>query len=536
MDEKNLKEANRLYDEYLKIENLSAYNEEEALEIIAKLVDASHDLNKIDGLDHAEILSKELFDRDLNDKQKAELHYFISNIWSNKNIVSRTNYDEQWTWEQEEFKKIITNIRYSFKYGFLKETGRASTFRKCQILTNYGNALSTIGRTIEAVECFDRALEIDSDFLMAKGNKGLTLNYYLTSLYDNDHKAVFLTFVYSLLKESLNGEIDPEAKAFFKSSIEKLENYYSEERLNREVDLTSFELGKSREEIEYRKWALKNRLFLNPLNDLGIYPIAANDVLMPPSITTKSKKGPQYQGFFNQMKQEYVSARYLFYEGSIQESVHFSDIDVIFDTEDSLKYGLNIEKIKIAYRMAYSIFDKIAFFINYYFKLGHGGKENISFNNIWRTKKNGKMLIEKGGEFYNKNNLPLRGLFWLSKDLHSKDEEFIDSIEPESEELKNIRHSLEHKYVKIHSDYFLIDNDNPYNIYGKDRLAYSINNSDLKNKTLKILKLARSALMYLSLAIYIEENHRNSNEEREKLTIPIQLSIIEDEDKNINSY
>ena len=34
-------------------------------------------------------------------------------------------------------------------------------------------------------------------------------------------------------------------------------------------------LGRSKKEREYRIWVLQNRLFLNPLNDLGTNPIAS---------------------------------------------------------------------------------------------------------------------------------------------------------------------------------------------------------------------------------------------------------------------
>lgn len=535
MNKLYLDELIELYNENIKIDNLSQYDDKAALDIIGGLIDTSYFLEREEGLTHALKLSEEIIKRNLNEENRSELHYYLSNLWTDLKRFNTIDIEDQWVWEQKEFENIIINIRCAFKFGFLSNKYNTSNNRKCEILTNYGNTLSEIGRFIEGIECRDKALEIDPNFLMAKGTKGIDLFEYSYLLYDTGHRSIFLNHAYKYLKCSLEKETYPQAESSFQNYINRLETDYPKGLLTAKFDLTSFELGKSQEEIGYRKWALKNRLFLNPLNDLGIYSIAANDVLMTPSITTKLKEGPHYQGFFNQLKQEFVSARYLFYEGFIQENVHFSDIDVkLFDTGDFPKYGVNIEKIKIAYRMAYSIFDKIAVFINYYFKLGQGGNQNIYFNNIWKTRKNGKMLIEKGGEFYNKNNLPLRGLFWLSKDLHYDDKEFKDSIEPESRELKNIRHSLEHKYVKVHSDSFLIDNETVYSIYGKDRSAYSINITDLTNKTLKILKLARSALMYLSLAMFVEENQRNSNKKIEREVLPIHLEIIKNENKRID--
>ena len=42
-----------------------------------------------------------------------------------------------------------------------------SRIQRCQILTNLGNRLSSLGRFSEAVECFDAALQIDARFGMA---------------------------------------------------------------------------------------------------------------------------------------------------------------------------------------------------------------------------------------------------------------------------------------------------------------------------------------------------------------------------------
>jgi len=44
---------------------------------------------------------------------------------------------------------------------------------------------------------------------------------------------------------------------------------------------------------------------------------------------------------YNQLKQEFVSARYLYYEGITSEAVHFSDKKVyLYDTLDAPVYSL----------------------------------------------------------------------------------------------------------------------------------------------------------------------------------------------------
>jgi hypothetical protein len=123
-----------------------------------------------------------------------------------------------------------------------------------------------------------------------------------------------------------------------------------------------------------------------------------------------------YHSFYNQMKQEFCSARYLFYESISNRNVHFSDKgNIIIDTLDYSTYSLNVEKIKIAFKLFYSILDKIAYLINSYFQLEHKSY-NISFRKVWLDKNKLNSKIE------DKQNWGLRGLFWLCKDFSEKDD------------------------------------------------------------------------------------------------------------------
>lgn len=63
--------------------------------------------------------------------------------------------------------------------------------------------------------------------------------------------------------------------------------------------MDSFSFGDSEQEIQYRRWCLRNRLFINPLNDIGLHPISAHDILTTPAIVVKIGEGPYYQGYFN---------------------------------------------------------------------------------------------------------------------------------------------------------------------------------------------------------------------------------------------
>ena len=71
---------------------------------------------------------------------------------------------------------------------------------------------------------------------------------------------------------------------------------------------------------------------------------------------------PVLTGFFNQLKQEFVSARWLYFEGIHSESAHFSDRKVLlYNTLDYPAFGLAVEKTKVAFRMAYRCSDDCLF-------------------------------------------------------------------------------------------------------------------------------------------------------------------------------
>jgi tetratricopeptide (TPR) repeat protein len=471
----------KIYKKLMLIENLSSMSIYEAKNYIGQLVDISFDLKREEGLKKAIKLNEELLKGDLPDKYKTILNYFMANAWSNLRILTR-DMKALWEWEQKEIEDEILYLRKAIEGKGFSEI---DTFMRCQILTNLGNILSHIGRFIEAIEYWNKALEIDPSFSMAIGNKGYGLVCYALSLYDLGHRNYILKNAYSLLKNELDLKlVHSEAQKLFRKKINLIASILPEKFLNKKLDFKKYSLGDSKEEKEYRKWCLEKILFLNPLNDLGSFSIAAQDIFNLPNITTGIDEGPYYIGFFNQMKQEYVSARYLYYEGINFNKPHFSDKDVyLYNTLDYPIYSLGIEKVKVSFRIVYSLF---------------------------------------------KENWPLRGLFWLSKDLLSCPD-YIKAIDPDAREIAKIRNHLEHKYLKIHDTLWRdTSSDNDFGFNLKDSLAFSMYREEFELKTLKLIKLARAALIYLSLAVHTEEYKRDQEKEAGKV-MPTQLEKYDDD-------
>lgn len=514
------------YKLLMSVENLADLATEAALEHIGLLTDLSLDLQKPEGTERAIRLSEELQQRQLAAGQLATLHYFLANAWDNLRFLSKSSGEQVWNWEQQEAEMEIFHLRSA-----LKEEGfcELSKERQCQVLTNLANLLSRIGRFIEAIEYFDRALDIVPNFAMAHGNKGITLVHYARELYDQGHNSVFLKYAYNELKIALKSDLHEDASRVFNERRMWIESILSPEFIDKAFDMHNFSLGGSEQEVKYRRWCLKNRLFLNPLNDLGSYPIAARDVFSTPNIVVGIREGPYYPGYFNQIKQEFVSARYLYYDGINMEQSHFSDRDVLlYNTLDYPSYSLAVERVKAAFRMAYSLFDKIAYFLNHY--LGLSIRETVvKFRTFWYASQIRKKGLRQ--DLQQRQNWPLTGLFWLSKDLYENKPGFKESIEPDAQELSEIRNHLEHKYLKLHEDFWsgpYLNNDES-SLALADTLAFSTYRREFEEKTLRLIKMARAALIYLSLAVHCEEKQRAKERSPDSIIPGMPLDVWEDE-------
>lgn len=380
-----------------------------------------------------------------------------------------------------------------------------------RIATNLGNIFNFIGRFSEAIEYWDKALEKCPDYAMAQGNKGFALCQYARILYDDGHQGIFLWQARRDLTKALDGNLEGGASESFRETIQYINSILKVSDNCSPFD--EYKLGNSEQEINYREWVLENRLFLNPLNDLGNKSIAARDVFCLPSIVVDRGESPELYGLYNQIKQEFVSARFLFYQSikNKDSETHYSDKEVLlFDTLDYPKYGLNIEKVKMAFLNSYAILDKIAFLLNHYFKLKIPD-QNTSFRNVWYVQKNKRKELRP--YFAESKNWPLRGLFWLSKDFYEKDVGFIGSIEPAGKELSSIRNHIAHKYLKVHDEHLWGGDGHPDRLF-IDGLSYSIRRDQLEFKTLKLLKLVRNALIYSSLGIHFNESFVKEKPER----------------------
>jgi hypothetical protein len=419
--------------------------------------------------------------------------------FSRANAIAGQRYGTRWVWDQPTLAREIYFLRRAVSNESFAQAPEAL---KCICLNNLGNRMAVAGRVIEALAYWRRVIELQPTFGMALCNRARILASYAGALEDADSRVPFLWVAHTEASRALSHSAvytdpthDMHTQQYTRELVKWIESVLDVRGIDALRDpLSCPQPSSSEEELNYRKWCLVNDLFLNPLNDLGPHTIAASDPLGLPGIVVPVDSPHRFESFYDQMKQEYASARWSLYEGLTSRSPHFSDREVALQaTEPRPALSLAIEKVKSAYRASYSLFDKISFFINAYMELGIPERQ-VSLRRLWRLEE--KKPIRS--EFDQTGNLGFCALFWLSKDLF--EEESDEVAEPEARGLSEIRNHLEHKYLRV-----TVGASVPA---PPDDLAIIVSREDLEGKALHLLKLARSALIYLAIGCKFEEERR----------------------------
>ena len=95
--------------------------------------------------------------------------------------------------------------------------------------------------------------------------------------------------------------------------------------------------------------------------------------------------------------------------------------------------------------------------------------------------------------FKGRPNWALRGLYCLSSDLF--DQAFKEVAEPDAANLAQLRQQVEHRFLSFQ-----------HSVTQEDTETHRFSSvGEFENKTLRLLKMAREALIYVSLAMHREE-------------------------------
>ena len=481
------------------------------------------------------------------------------------------------------FRKALYVIR---KINF--PTDEELFLQSC-IETNLGNNLSSQGRVFCCIPLWDNALKYKQNPvpIISKANNGLFL---ASSVYDPSHRHYHYFTTYQLIKLGLEhlDQLYPEQKIAYSedSNLMNFKVWFEDTFKPEDFDyFESFnEEFETRKQSEYLKWCGDNKLFINDLNDVCISEIVYQDIMTLPSFsqqinpTLSMHEELTYHGNFDELKNDYCYARYLTFLAknipNYQEHFFNKTYPHVDDMAHSIT-NLKASHYKSAFKTLYSLFDKIAYFINRFFDLNDIDYDHkISFDSIFRELKGSKNW-KPHRKLKDSKNCFIHALFYILKDIRDvKDSTSVSNwLDPDAKAFSEIRNAIEHRSLKIVEDfgYTLTQSDKTFrqsqieNINGEikcfeaqlqelyskiasatkakndalkenleikkqllDEKLYQakskiheqrklsshsmlIKESEFESRLMTLMKIARNSIMYLSLAIHVEEKNKPDN-------------------------
>ena len=238
------------------------------------------------------------------------------------------------------------------------------------------------------------------------------------------------------------------------------------------------------------RWVEEERLTLAPAVELVDPSLGKLDWLTLPGILEREpEKGvspPPLFAMFNMLKSDFLLARELAWRAR-DESV-WPKTGQFADTLDYALYGPETSALILAHRTALDLLDKVAVTANSYFELGLAPKK-VSFGRLWRDpedKKTGTRLVEKVEVLIRAGVYAMYGLAELAEDYNG-----VDGI---LRSQKNLRNSGTHRFLVLH------DLGDPALARQAPEIEH-LNHSDFVDEALDALRVARSAIQMLALAI-----------------------------------
>ena len=429
----------------------------------------------------------------------------VSNIAKHSTLYNAANgYSSLYTLKRSKGKEVqppndddLRRAKFLYRQAIENLAGAEPSFSS-QVFVNYGNCLSQLGRFVDAIECYERAIQVDPTNGMAAGNLGIELEH--ASLVTGRYRHEYIALAYDFLQQAFSPEMhlrfgSLQAVNHFQTRLKRLEHFIN---AHKEPVLLP---EPPKAQTAYIQFCINNGLFLNAwAGNKQVSPGVTDDISFS-GITTSIDDNylvPELLRILNEIKESYTTARYLYFLSQSQNKTldNVSQTAIYFDNYDYSINGIYTGLCKTAYSRAFDVLDKVARIINTYFGIG---KRHSAFWNIFATKQSRGKAQEirfiAREEICDTQNLGLYALADLC----------IDYFEDAKVDLKTIdlrRNRITHDYlnVKLH-------------VSKNDVQETCISLDELGRQTRDVLSLAKYAVLYAVSSINVaEEQKRPSNE------------------------
>ena len=454
-----------------------------------------------------------LLSKDFNIPTKMQLSYDIAGSYHDLREIENTHNESHLEKELYYHRNTLDLYESNFLYddSIDDAESKVAKYIAMRTYTNLGNVFNTLGRYIAAIDCFQDALLLSNDFSMASLNLSYLLFRYAPLQLKSYEQNYFHHACYYYYKQTQKCKINLESQNYL-DNLEKLislfDPSYIKEYLNKPLDLPPFYVDNP-VEAEYRDYLITFRLFLDPCLDILSDPCFAVDSINLPFDKLTTAREKELAGLFNQIKQEYNLARYLWYKISVEENgEHYIDrqLDLV-NTGDCADHSFQESLMRTSFKTAYALFDRIGYFINEYFQVGLTDTK-ISFKNVWKNQ-----LCDRYGSVHftvpnpivstHSYNPMINAMYWLQKDFFEDKKTNVTS--PHAEKIFQMRNDMEHNCLRTGRPSYDVT-FTKYTSAGK-----------IEEGTYKLLKLARELIIYLCLAVGFDRMKREKKILEEEL-------------------
>lgn len=356
---------------------------------------------------------------------------------------------------------------------------------------NLANALKRQFRLVEALNYYDDVIREGLDIPQAWINKSEALMML------NNVSNTYSIRMMEVIREGYatvlgSNQLPPAWKESYRQQAEMHAKKVEEEMRAAGISSDSDDHAKSRAEYGelsvYRKFCLDRNI---TLSEHALYCRCAGSARDNLTIPTYSGVYGDFvvpmEMVLNRLKSEFSFARNLYYEylthstpDEIQHELCFSEL---FDDE---VLGIDIEKIRTAFRACFSILDKIGAAICELYGLYPTKDRHVYFQNMWRLDSG-----DRRNKFEAVKNPGLLALYSIATDLNeNKDGEWAI--------YKAWRNDLEHKFVVVHKG------DEPPGAYKSHKFMPDIvfiREADFIRHFEHLLQLTRSAIFSFAFAV-----------------------------------
>ena len=482
------------------------------------LIDCGSALGNVDSIKQGIFLIEKLLekleaskeDKDSRDSipLKAQLTYNLSNGYSAKACLLNKKSSQK----SEDYKKALSMQKQLLQKVILKQNELEKKFL-ANVLANYANLLTDLGRYVEAIDYYYDCLKLYPEHAVAMGNCANVLKNFLNlSIVHNDK---ILYEVWRLFQEANCRQ----------SQLKKLAGHHAISQYQNELvdfeEYLSLNIGGSKSLqkriLEWEKaHSWKPSLFLQQLRDdrllLTVNPRPTNcpseykdDVFWGSiCVSLEDKNDEWFQSLahtFNNIKEDFATARYLYYQSRSQETelVENSRVTHYLQTYNFADFGLRSGLLKTSLRIAIDCLDKCACFLNLYLNLNHR-QDKVIWNNVWYSNLSYKKGVHPEIEKRLNSNSALAALHDIKKDMYGN-----LSIFP----YKDLRNYATHELLVLYWERANEDTITRYSL------------ETFKETTFFLLRMIKAVIIYLVDVVMIEEQYRDlqrqKNGEEEKV-------------------